>query len=59
MKVERLVKFELSNEELEAINKVQQILKDFDDDNICVIDTDVAWDILETIKDTNLFEMAD
>lgn len=59
MKVERLVQFELSNEELEAINKVQQILKDFDDYNICVIDTNVAWDILETIKDTNMLEMVD
>lgn len=59
MKVEKLVKFELSNEELQAIEKVQQILEDFDEYDICVIDTDVAWSILETIKDTNMLEMVD
>lgn len=59
MKVERSVKFELSNEELQAIEKVQEILTNFDEHNICVIDTEVAWGILETIKDTNMLEMAD
>lgn len=59
MKVEKLVKFELSNEELQAIEKVQQILEDFDEYNICIIDTDMAWSILETIKDTNMLEMVD
>lgn len=59
MKVERLVQFELSNEEIQAIEKVQQILKDFDEYNLCFIDTDEIWDKLETIKDMNLFQMVD